>query len=349
MPTASGQTSLAAVAAAARVSAMTVSRVLRNSPQVSAATRARVLRAARKLGYQPNPQVARLMELVRGAKARRVHATLGVIRDDIPDDDLHDRAYQYVTIADIRARAGQHGYQAEEFFLGRDGLTPARLGDILQARGIEGIIVSPQSSRIIGTQLDYSPFAAATFGYGLPSPALHRASTNMTQGILHAARELEARGYRRIGIAITQWIDDRADHTYSGAVLHYQQGVPASRRVPLLLFPDNKIVRDADIFCRWFRRHRPEVVISFDTYVPDWITQRLGLRIPENVGLVVHDWTERMTGFAGIHHRRAHVAAAAVDLVATQLMHHEHGIPEVPRQILIPPAWIDGPSLRPRT
>lgn len=349
MPTASGQTSLAAVAAAARVSAMTVSRVLRNSPQVSAATRARVLRAARKLGYQPNPQVARLMELVRGAKARRMHATLGVIRDDIPDDELHDRAYQYVTIADIRARAGQHGYQAEEFFLGRDGLTPARLGGILHARGIEGIIVSPQSSRIIGTQLDYSPFAAATFGYGLPSPALHRASTNMTQGILHAARELEARGYRRIGIAITQWIDDRADHTYSGALLHYQQGIPARNRVPLLLFPDNQIARDAEVFCRWFRRHRPDVVISFDTYVPEWIEQRLGLRIPADVGLVVHDWTERMTDFAGIHHRRPHVAAAAVDLVATQLMHHEHGIPEVPRQILIPPAWIDGPSIRRRT
>jgi len=348
MPADPAAASLAAVAAAARVSAMTVSRVLRNSPQVAAATRARVLRAARKVGYQPNPQVARLMEMVRGAKARRVRATLGVIRDDLPDDELHDRAYQYVAIADIRARAAQHGFQAEEFFLGRSGLTPARLGGILQARGIEGIIVSPQSSRIIGTQLDYSPFAAATFGYGLPSPALHRASTNMTQGILRAVRELEARGYRRIGIAITRWIDDRADHTYSGALLHYQQGIPASRRVPLLLFPDNKIARDADVFCRWFRRHGPDVVISFDTYVPDWITQRLGRRIPADVGLVVHDWTERMTAFAGIHHRRAHVAAAAVDLVATQLMHHEHGIPEVPRQILIPPAWIEGPSLRSR-
>ena len=74
----------------------------------------------------------------------------------------------------------------------------------------------------------------------------------------------------------------------------------------------------------------------------------LAVRAPDDVGLVVHDWTERMTGFAGINHRRPHVAAAAVDLVATQLMHHEHGVPEVPRQILIPPAWIEGPSVRPR-
>lgn len=337
---------LGAVAAAAGVSTMTVSRVLRNSPHVSPSTRERVLRTVRKLGYQPNPQLARLMAIVRSAKGQRVRAVIGVIRDDLPTDELHDRAYQYVSLHDIRARAERHGYRAEEFFLGRDGLTPDRLNAILRARGVEGIIVSPQSSRIIGAHLDYSPFAAATFGYGLPSPALHRASTNMNQGILMAAQQLERRGYRRIGIVITQWIDARADHTYSGALLHYQQTIPRRQRVPLLLVPDH-LPDGARAFGAWFRRHRPDVLISFDTYVPDWLRTQLGRRIPEDVGLVVHDWTERMPAFAGIHHRRPHVAAAAVDLVATQLMHHEHGIPEVPRQILIPPAWIDGPSIRP--
>jgi LacI family transcriptional regulator len=53
-----------------------------------------------------------------------------------------------------------------------------------------------------------------------------------------------------------------------------------------------------------------------------------------------------MGAFAGIFQRRNHVAAAAVDLVATQLVHHERGVPEVPRQILIPPVWEEGPSVR---
>ena len=38
---------------------------------------------------------------------------------------------------------------------------------------------------------------------------------------------------------------------------------------------------------------------------------------------------------------------AVVDLVATQLMQHEHGEPKVPRQILISPTWIEGASIRP--
>ncbi len=53
-----------------------------------------------------------------------------------------------------------------------------------------------------------------------------------------------------------------------------------------------------------------------------------------------------MTGFAGINHRREHVAAAAVDLVVAQLLQNEFGVPEAPRQILIPPVWVDGPSVR---
>lgn len=337
--------SLSDVAAAAKVSAMTVSRVLRNSPHVSEATRARVMRVTKQLGYQPNPQVARLMSIVRDAKRQKVRAVIGVVRDDILEDELHDPAYQYVSNRDIRQRAEQHGYAIEEFFVGRDGITPARLNGILYARGIEGLIVSPQSSRVIGKELDFSPFAAATFGYGLRVPALHRASTNMTDGILHAAAELMRRGYKRIGLAVTRFIDARSDHTYSGGMLHFQQQIPARQRVPLLLLPD-KLAQGAAEFCTWMRRCKPDVLITLDAHVPDWITKRMRLRIPEDVGLVVHDWTERMPNFAGIDHRRAHVAAAAVDLVATQLMHNEHGIPEVPRQILIPPRWVEGPSVR---
>ena len=338
--------SLGAVARAAGVSAMTVSRVFRDSPQVLQATRNRVLAAAKKTGYRPDPQVARLMALVRSHRVRRVRVPLAVIRDDTPVDELHAPTYHYVTTDDILNRAEQHGYRVEEFWLGRNGIGPARLGRILSTRGITGVLVSVQSTRQFSAQFNYDGLAAATFGYGLATPQLHRASTNMTQGILSAAALLEARDYRRIGMAISPWIDTRAGHTYSGAWLHYQQTVADAHRVPLLLFPQNSVERSERIFSEWMSRHRPDAVISFHAPILRWLTQGMGLRIPEDVGLVVHDWVPSMTGFAGIDHRRAHVAAAAVDLVATQLQHNEHGVPEVPRQILIPPRLIDGPSIR---
>jgi len=346
MPRPPGDNSLHAVASAAGVSPMTVSRVLRNAPHVSPATRDRVLSAARRVGYQPNPHVARLMSMVRSAKPRRAQPAIGIVRDDLLEDDLHDPSYQYVSNEDIHERAARHGYCTEEFALGRDGLTPGRLKSILLARGIEGLIVSPQSSRMFGSALDYDGLAAATFGYGLQSPALHRACTNMMQGILHAVDHLTARGYRRIGLAITEWIDARVDHTYSGALLYYQQRVPSRDRVPLLIFPENHPAQGRKAFCTWVRKHRPDVIISFHTYVPDWLTRELNLRIPEDIGLVVHDWTKAMAGFAGINHCRPLVAAAAVDLVVTQLMQNEHGVPDVPKQVLVRPSWVDGPSVR---
>ena len=337
---------LQSVAREAGVSAMTVSRVMRQSPRVDATTRRRVLAAAQSLNYRPNPHLMRMMKLVRSHKQSRSGAVLAVIREERPQNELAKPAYQYVAIEDVRRRAEQHGYHVEEFWLGRDGLTPERLVGILQARGIEGLIVSPQSSQMLCARLNFAPFAVATFGYGLRQPSLHRATANMTLGIHLAAAQLAARGYQRIGLAITQWVDDRAENTYSGAMLHYQQSLPRRCRVPLLLFQHNDLTRCSDSFMNWMKTHRPDVLISFDKYVTDWL-KKLGLRVPQDIGLVVHDWTQTMKGFAGIHHRRDQVANAAVDALATQLMHHERGVPEVPRQILIPPAWIEGPSIRP--
>lgn len=325
---------------------MTVSRVFRRDPKVLPENRLAVERAARKLGYQPDPQITRLMARVRSYRQRRLTSVIAVVRDDNPEDELHDSAYHYVALEDIRRRAERHGYRVEEFFVGRNGITADRIVQILRTRGIEGLILSPQSSKNFGAQIDYSHFAAATFGYGLQQPMLHRASTNMTRGILQTAALLVTRGYRRIGLALTQWMDVRADQTNSGAMLNFQRGLPARERVPLLLFPTNNVAENATIFCRWVKQHRPDVLISFDSYVPDWLTRRLGLRIPEDIGLVVQDWRAENSGFAGIYHQRPHVAAAVVDLIVTQLMQNERGVPEVPRQILIPPAWIEGPSVR---
>lgn len=340
-----GGATLKDIAQAAGVSVMTVSRVLRAAPRVAAETRARVMAEAQRLHYQPDPHLARLMHAVRSRKSKPLRAVIAVIREHLPQDGLLGPGYQYVPVEAIRRRAQGHGYAVEEFFLGRDGLTPRRLQRILHARGIEGVIVSPQSQQLPCARLDYSPFAAVTFGYAMSKPALHMCAGNMTLGIQTAAEQLTARGYRRIGVAVTGWIVHRSQFGYSGGLLHFQQSLPESDRVPLLLLPQNDLSRGFEPFARWFNTHQPDVVISFDSHAPGWL-RRLGLRAPEDVGFVAHDWTPSMSGLAGIDQRRDHLAAAAVDLVVTQLSQHERGVPEVPRQIMIPPRWVDGPSLR---
>lgn len=346
MPAPTEVRNLNAVAQAAGVSAMTVSRVMRNHPHVAAATRERVRRAATKLNYTPDPYVARLMDRVRKFRQGRAEAVIALIRDDTSGDELLDAAYHYVSLDNFSTRAEQHGYRVAEFRLNRKTMSVRRLEGILATRGIEGLIISPQSADSIGRELDYSRFAAVTVGYGLQEPALHRSCANMTSGIQQVTAELTARGYRRIGLAVTEWVDARSQHSYSGSMLNYQRQIPPKNRVPLLLLPNNNIAHDEKDFLLWFKRYKPDVLISFDNYVPDWLEHKLGLRIPEDVGLVVHDLLERHVEYAGISHNRPEVAAAAVDLLATMLMQNEKGVPQVPRHMLVPPVWVDGPSIR---
>lgn len=338
--------SLRAIAKLAKVSPMTVSRVLRNSPQVTGETRDRVLVAAQALNYKPDPHLARLMHLMRGRKVRAERGVIALVREYVPRDPLQDPAYQYVHLSDIECRAEQHGYRVDEFWLGRNNLSATRLNGILRARGIEGIIVSPQSSKLLCAGIDYASFASVAIARGLLNPTLHLAMADMMLGIQRATGELSRRGYRRIGLAITRWIDDRSHNFYSGAMLHFQQSLPLKQRVPILLFPDNEISGCSGIFMDWMKKHRPDALISFDTHVPDWL-RKLDLRFPDDIGFAAHDWNPRSLGVAGINHNRHLTAASAVDLLATQLLQNESGIPRTPRQIMITPEWVEGASVRP--
>lgn len=291
------------LARATGFSLMTVSRVLRGAPKVSAEKRELVLKEAKRLNYQPDPYLARMMQVVRGKKQQRVRSVIAVIREHLPQDGLLGPSYQYVPIDDIRRRAHGHGYAVEEFWLGKDGLTPKRLQKILHARGIEGVIVSPQSTQLPCSRMDFSPFAAVTFGNAMSSPALHMCAGNMTLGIHMAAEQLATRGYKRIGVAVTNWIVNRSQFGYSGGLFHWQQSLPPADRVPLLLFPNNDISKGFESFAKWMREHQPDALITFDTHVPHWL-RRLGLRVPQDIGFV------RMTGRRGCRSLRAFTSSA---------------------------------------
>lgn len=327
------------VAEAAGVSAMTVSRVLRNDPRTSAAVRAKVLSAVRQTGYRLDPRLAQAMRLLKSPGS----STIAVVREYYPQDGLLGPSYQYVSLKDIRAQAASHGFAVEEFWLGREGLTPRKLVRILKARGIEGLIVSPMSKRLACAEIDFASFSAVTFGYAMKTPSLHTAGGNVMGGMLLAVERLRELGYRRIGVALTRWIVGRSQSAFTGGLFSLHQDLKAEERVPFLELP-HEIEKGRDAFCAWVGEHAPDVVISMDTHAPRWI-KGMGLRMPEDIAFVSYDWVPSMSGYAGIDQRRPHVAAAAVDLLAVQMSRFERGVPAVPRQVLIPSAWVDGDSV----
>lgn len=335
------------IADQAGVSRATVCRVLQNHPQHGAGTREKVWRIARELGYLTNPLVSALMVQVRRGR-RPSHA--GVIallsgeRDpsawrDVANGPIFGHYYDGIAV-----RAAQRGFRVEEMALG--GLDPEgrRISSILFARGIHGVIVAPvpQSSVSGKVNLDWSRFSAATIGFSLTQPSLHRACNHSYQGAVQACSELARRGYRRIGLYIPARIQARVGRQWLAGVLVHQQGLPRARCVPVLEPPD----WSKRALLAWMRAHRPDVVLSTGRG-PLEDLRRAGYRVPEEVGYALLDRNSEETGLAGIDQQPEKIAAVAVDLVLDHLYRNERGIPPTPRTVMIEGRWQDDASVRP--
>src|SRR4051812_23519562 len=67
------------IAKKAKVSIMTVSLALRNSPRVSQQTRTRIRRIADRLGYRADPQIAAMMGYLRTRRTTKDQPVLALI------------------------------------------------------------------------------------------------------------------------------------------------------------------------------------------------------------------------------------------------------------------------------
>jgi len=72
-----------------------------------------------------------------------------------------------------------------------------------------------------------------------------------------------------------------------------------------------------------------------------------GYRVPHDIGLAA---TSVLDGNAdaGIYQQSEEIGKAAVQLLISLIHHNEHGIPEIPREVLIVGRWQDGSTLPPR-
>lgn len=333
------------IARAARVSGAAVSLALRNDPSLPPATCRRIQRIATRLGYTPDAQLAKLMAHVRRARLSRDVARLGLLTAFPDRAPWPAHPYLRRIHAGLCARAAEAGYKIEEFWLAEPGMTAARLHQIMLARGIEGLLVLGTPRFSASFEFDFSPFACATIGYSI-NLGLHRACQHQYQEMFQALRRLQALGYRRPGLALTEDFDARTMRHYSAAFLRAQADQPAARRVPVLLKPE--LVYDD--FAAWFRRHRPDVVLAQTpgaVVVLDWL-RRLGRAAPERCGFAALDVNIDLPfACSGIRQNYEGVTAAAVDLVVSQLQRHEHGLPPVCRVTMVEGRWIDGETTRP--
>ncbi len=346
---------LAEVARQAGVHRTTVSLALRNHPSLPAATRDRLQALAREMGYRPDPALQALLAYRRHARPQREVPPIAYLTHwDTRWGWTQPRA-QARFHAGAASKAFQLGYSLEHFWLGEPNLTHQRMSDILFARGITGLIVAshlPESD--VPLRLDWSRFSAVRIDYYPHDPELHTV-TNDHRAIAQAAvRRTIAAGYRRIGFVMPSWWDEFSDRTWSAGFLAEQRVLAPRERIPLLEAEDRRTARGTQpaghralvsrkAFEAWYRRYRPEVLISKEQFVQPRLAE-MGLSVPKDVAFV-EIFLDPDDRTAGVRHNCERVGELAVEILVGQMQQHSYGIPLFPTTTLVEGTWFDGASL----
>jgi LacI family transcriptional regulator len=330
---------LADVARKAGVHVTTVSLALRNHPRLPASTRERLQALATQMGYTPDPFLRALVAYRGKVMPRRNPPTLAYITN------WNSRwGWKKVTahpdfFSGAQAKAKELGFNLEHFWMREPGLTHGRLSRILYARGINGLIIASHVREIdVALHFDWERFSAVKIDYFPHQPELHNVTNNQMQIIRLAMEKVIAAGYRRIGFVMDEGYDITVDRLWSAGFLWEQNTLRRSERIPAYMLPN------AVPFAQWYRKNRPEVIISKAEFVlPEF--KALGLRLPRDVAFVdifLEQTNSRAT--AGVRQNHATVGELAVEILAGQLQHNKFGVPEIPTTTYVEGTWQDGAS-----
>jgi len=329
------------IARLAKCSHTTVSLALRNDPKISTAARHRIQHIAKENGYTRNALVSNLMTQLRSSRNNPSREKLALISWwDAPEAWRQDERGRELH-AGLCERARELGYDLEEFWAAQPGVSTARLGRILHARGIRGVVLLSKIQPRGRVSLNWDLFAAATTSYTVIRPNLHRATHYHFQGAVLALRNLRHRGYRRVGYVNTIESEDRVNDGWLAGYLAHEYRVHGTLAVPPLLL---KGWNTAELK-EWIERHRPDAVIGNGLPAYDAL-RSVGVRMPKDIGFVSLDCLASDHAIAGINQMRREAGRKVVDLVVEQMETNEYGIPARPKTVMVDGVWKDGDSVR---
>jgi DNA-binding LacI/PurR family transcriptional regulator len=313
----------------------TVSMALRNHPLISAATRRNVQRIARKLGYTPDPEVAKLMHHLRQKHKPRFRSTMAAITT--LRENAEPTYARGLREAAQRAAEG-FGYGFTVFRVDAGPKRDAALQRVLRSRGVEGLLLLPMSTPTDFSRfLEWKQFSVVAATYGVLAPDVHRVVPDQFGNTMIICEHLARLGCRRIGLVMWKGTELIVGHRFSAAVM-WQNTMGGTDFVRPFAYGSD--FRDG--LREWFETEHPDGLIVGDEAMAQKIVGELGLRVPGRVRIAL---TERPgpSRFSGIEQRAAEVGAAAAAQLHGLVQRGEKGIPAVPSVTMIKGHWVQAP------
>lgn len=251
------------IADACGVSRNTVSRALRNADGLSETTVKRVRKAAEDMGYIPDPELAKLMTRLRERDKREIRAEVAYIYLNHPNGD---RPPHWSFVKPAAELLEQKGYRLTPYFMHEeDGIPSEKLVNILQARGVEGILLGAMRPDIRRVELPWDSFCAVALGRVLEWPVLPQVDADSYQAVTHCFRYLEESGCKRIGAIVSTGYDAQIRHSLRGGFMQASSRMMGGVPIPILDFCDPHW-RKASLeeMQGWIAEYQVDGIIGFD-------------------------------------------------------------------------------------
>ena len=202
-------------------------------------------------------------------------------------------------------------------------------------------------SRPLSPELDH--FAIVTQGLSIRTP-LHRVVNHAFNDTWHALQKLHTLGYRRPGMVLAQYEDERGGHANAGGYFSWcDTTLGMSSPIPILRM--NR-VEDKPLLS-WLKLHRPDVVLfvhAAETLAAfaDFLRAQ-SIRVPQDLGVAAVTQVLSGTNFSGFEENQPLMGQWAVEMLIARIMNRDVGVPRIPRIEMVEGLWLEGQSLRRQT
>ncbi|MDA3872960.1 MAG: LacI family DNA-binding transcriptional regulator [Kiritimatiellae bacterium] len=326
--------SLKMIADQAGVSKMTVSRALRDSPEIAAHTRERIQKLAAEMGYVADPTVSHVMQSFRTPQAPGYHETLGFVYTH--PDWIPSRQAQCA-----KQTAETMGYKVEVIRSWEHG-SPAALARVLKARGIRGVVLAPNSSCDFPEYpLPADDLSIVLLGSSLVNTGLPRVRLDYYQSVTRLIDEAHVRGYQRVALCVDRSFNERTDRSFSAAfkVATHPLGPGWAEQALYLM---NGIADRG--WEPWFRACQPDALLLGHGHYVERMTPFLS-SLPHQPGIATLNAILGPDNVSGILHNTEEMVDTAIRVLVSWVRNGRKGVHPLASTITIPGSWREGETL----
>ncbi|MDQ8200150.1 LacI family DNA-binding transcriptional regulator [Pelagicoccus enzymogenes] len=331
------------IAAEIGVHFTTVAEALRDSPRVKEATKKKVRAAAEQMGYRSDPMLSALSAYRTRSSKPTFQGTLVWI-NGFGERDFFSKGRGFYTdcFAGARRRCQELGYRLEPFWMSEPGMSAPRASQILDSRKTSGVIVGPMPHGVDELDLFWEKFCSVRIGYSLRSSELTTIISDQFGNARMLFDRFKDAGYRRIGFACPQALDDRTNNHWSGSYLASQQHYPQMEQLHPFIDRNN----DKSEFLSWMEAEKPDALICGGGRRYSDCLEAAGYRIPEQLSIACLHADSYDEDLAGIMQNGEIVGTASVDHLVAIIHRFKVGLETHPKVVTVSGKWKDGTTFK---